>query len=87
MRKKTFVFFYLMGDEEARISFAVPAHVEYWRRAKVNNYAGGPFSDRSGGLITFDAANLQEASGLVKNDPFVAQVLVSEYWVKEWLAE
>ncbi len=87
MRKKTFVFFYLMGDEDARIAVAVPAHVEYWRRVKVDSYAGGPFADRSGGLITFDAANVQEASDVVKNDPFVAQVLVSEYWIKEWLPE
>jgi uncharacterized protein YciI len=48
---------------------------------------GGPFIDRSGGSISFDAENRLEAERLVDGDPFVAADLVSESWLKEWQIE
>ncbi len=49
--------------------------------------AGGPFTDRSGGLITFIAKDLKEAEGIVSRDPFVQKKVLEKYWVKEWLVE
>lgn len=82
-----FAFFYLMSGDATRIRAAVPAHVAYWKDAQLPNYLGGPFVDRSGGLITFEAASVDEANGYVRGDPFVAQSLVTNFWVKEWLPE
>jgi uncharacterized protein YciI len=83
---KRFVFCYTMTDAVHRIRDTVPAHVAYWERASLEHYRGGPFADRSGGLITFGAADLAAASAIVERDPFVLQGLVRDQWVKEWLA-
>jgi hypothetical protein len=48
------------------------------------NYLGGPFADRSGGLITFDSASPAEAERLVADDPFVLEGLIEQPWLKEW---
>lgn len=84
---KQFVFFYLMADRPASIREAVPAHVAYWRGGGVERYAGGPFADRSGGLITFMARDLAEAVRIIDADPFVAGDLLESRWIKEWLPE
>jgi uncharacterized protein YciI len=81
----TFVFFYLMANDLAAIRTTVPAHVAYWRGLGLADYRAGPFGDRSGGLITFRAEQLLEATRVVERDPFVVQRLVSSYWIKEWV--
>jgi hypothetical protein len=43
-----------MKREPEKIQQIVPLHVEYWGKYKSKNYLGGPFADRSGGLIIFD---------------------------------
>jgi hypothetical protein len=45
-----------MKKEADKIQSVVPLHVEYWRQRNLKGYMGGPFADRSGGLITFEAA-------------------------------
>lgn len=82
---KRFVFFYLMEDRPEAVRDTVPAHVAYWRDTQVDGYEGGPFADRSGGLITFEAEGLPEASAIADRDPFVTQRLLRLRWVKEWL--
>jgi len=84
---KRFAYFYFMKPEPERIRQLVPAHVEYWRNANLGNYLGGPFADRSGGLITFAAMNLGEAKKTVMNDPFVLNDMLDSKWIKEWVAE
>jgi uncharacterized protein YciI len=84
---RLFVFFYLMRNGAPAIREAVPAHVAYWKGARLEGYRGGPFGDRSGGLITFRAAGLQEATAIVEQDPFVRRDLLQERWTKEWLPE
>jgi uncharacterized protein YciI len=69
-----------------KIRVIVPRHVEYWKEQSLPGYAGGPFSDRSGGLIIFEAAALTEAQSLVDGDPFMMEGVLSTRWVKEWLA-
>jgi len=85
--EKRFVYFYFNRNEPEKIRQVVPAHVEYWKTANLKEYVGGPFGDRTGGLITFVAANLEEATHIVQQDPFVLEVLVAEEWIKEWIVE
>jgi uncharacterized protein YciI len=85
MRK--YIFFYFMKREPEKIQSVVPLHVEYWKSKALDDYKGGPFSDRSGGLITFAAENLDQANEIVANDPFVLNDLLENKWVKEWMPE
>jgi uncharacterized protein YciI len=48
---------------------------------------GGPFADRSGGLITFDADSLEQAAGIIAADPFVQEELLESSVVKQWMPE
>jgi hypothetical protein len=84
---KRFAYGYLMKGEPARIQATVPAHVAYWNERNLQGYLGGPFADRSGGLITFEAENLDEATRIIDNDPFVLENLLEEKWTKEWMVE
>lgn len=84
---KRFVFFYFMKKEPGKIKAVVPLHIEYWHKLKLNKYLGGPFSDRLGGLITFEAENVEEATSIINNDPFVLQNLLESKWIKEWAVE
>jgi uncharacterized protein YciI len=83
---KRFVYFYLnrASPEMRRV---VPAHVQYWKGASLADYVGGPFADRTGGLISFSAPDLAAANGVVADDPFTQEDLISEGWLKEWVPE
>jgi len=80
-------YFYFMKNEPDKIGMHVPAHIDYWKNAKLPNYSGGPFADRTGGLIIFDADDLAKAEQIVNQDPFVTADLIKSGWVKEWIQE
>ncbi len=80
-----FLHFYLMSDAPARVQTVAPEHAAYWRGLGLPGYLGGPFRDRSGGLITFEAGSVSEAERLVANDPFVREDLLEGRWLKEWM--
>ena len=82
-----FIYFYFNRNEPQRIREVVVAHVQYWKTADLKSYSGGPFADRSGGLISFAAQNLQEAMQIILRDPFVQQNLIEQKWSKEWIPE
>ena len=84
---KRFAFVYLMQDEPERIAHVAPKHVDYWHRLSPPEYAGGPFSDRSGGLIIFAAENHEAAADMAREDPFMRENLLAQCWLKEWVAE
>ncbi|MFQ5507100.1 MAG: YciI family protein [Planctomycetota bacterium] len=84
---KRFAYFYFMKDEPEGIGRTVEAHVEHWQGSALRDYAGGPFADRSGGLVSFSAESAEQADSLVRNDPFVLADLVAEKWLKEWQVE
>lgn len=81
------LYFYLMKDATDRVRTVAPDHAAYWRGLQLREYVGGPFADRSGGLIAFEAPSVDEAEGLVADDPFVQRDLLERRWVKEWLIE
>ncbi|HEU4385632.1 MAG TPA: YciI family protein [Anaeromyxobacteraceae bacterium] len=82
-----FLYFYLMRNAPEAIRQVVPAHVQYWHGRSLPSYLGGPFADRTGGLITFGATSLEDAKRTVEGDPFVRLRLVEQSWVKEWRVE
>lgn len=81
------IFFYLMKPLPDQVRAAVPRHVAYWHSRALPGYAGGPFADRSGGLILFEAESLDAAAKIVSEDPFAAEDLLEHRWLKEWLPE
>lgn len=83
--EKIFVFCYVMKFEPARLKTLIPAQIEYWQKFAPENFTGGPFKDRSGGMLSFSAADMAQAEEICKNDPFVKSGIVDEYWVREWL--
>jgi uncharacterized protein YciI len=76
-----------MKDEADQVRLAVPNHVSHWRELHLTGYLGGPFEDRTGGLITFEADDAGQAESAVETDPFVEQGLLEVYWLKEWTPE
>ncbi len=85
--KERFVYFYFMKNEPEKIDSAIQAHVEYWRNKNLPNYFGGPFADRTGGLIIFDSASIENAKKITEKDPFVERDIIDKKWVKEWIPE
>jgi hypothetical protein len=81
-----FLYFYLMQEAPDRVR-AAPEHASSWRQLQLRGYLGGPFADRSGGLITFEAESGAAAEALVANDPFLREHLLERHWVKEWLLD
>ncbi len=82
---KTFVFFYFMNEQHNNaVAQTAPEHTAYWQSQNPPNYKGGPFSDFSGGLITFQAVNQSKAEELISADPFVINKLLKNMWIKEW---
>jgi uncharacterized protein YciI len=84
---KRFLYFYLMRNAPEQIRRVVPAHVRYWKSLDLPEYVGGPFADRTGGLITFAAAGLEDARQMVMGDPFLLEDLIEQTFIKEWLIE
>ncbi|MGZ6589229.1 MAG: YciI family protein, partial [Solirubrobacteraceae bacterium] len=62
-------------------------HAAYWHGLELREYLGGPFADRSGGLVSFETDSHDDAAQIVADDPFVREGLVECSWVKEWKVE
>jgi uncharacterized protein YciI len=82
-----FLYFYFNRNEPEKIRQMIPAHVEYWKAARLTGYMGGPFADRTGGLISFVASSLEEATEIILQDPFVLEDLIDQRWIKQWIVE
>lgn len=82
-----FLYFYLMKDAPELVRAVAPRHAAYWRELQLPNYLGGPFADRSGGLVTFETDSAAEAEHLVADDPFVREDLLESSWVKGWMVD
>jgi uncharacterized protein YciI len=81
------LYFYFMKDHPDRVRAIAPEHAAYWRGIGLDGYFGGPFVDRSSGLIIFDGDSLEQAQHLVVRDPFLQKDLLQDHWVKEWMVE
>jgi uncharacterized protein YciI len=76
-----------MKDDPDRVRTVAPEHATYWRELGLPGYVGGPFADRSGGLITFEADAFEQAEGIIAVDPFVQEQLLESSVVKQWMPE
>lgn len=81
------VHFYSMRPEADRIRDVAPRHAAYWKELRLSGYEGGPFADRTGGLITFETGSVEEAERVVASDPFVREGLLESWVVKQWVPE
>ena len=84
---RRFLYFYFNRNEPEKIRHIVPAHVEYWKAANLHDYMGGPFADRTGGLISFVAPSFEDAAEIIQQDPFILEDLIDHKWIKEWVLE
>ncbi len=82
-----FLYIYLMKDDPIRVRAVAPKHAEYWQGLDLGGFLGGPFDDRSGGTITFEADSRAEAERLVAADPFRLEGLLEDPMVKRWIVE
>lgn len=76
-----------MGTDDEGVRAAVPEHIAHWRGLELEDYTGGPFEDRTGGLITFRSDGGRQAQQAVATDPFVTLGLLERYWLKSWNPE
>lgn len=83
--ERIFVFCYFMKFDPKALRTRIPAQIAYWEKYAPENFSGGPFNDRSGGMITFSAPDQEAAESICRDDPFVTEGLVDAYWVREWL--
>jgi hypothetical protein len=58
-------YVYFIKDDPDRVQAVVPEHAAYSRGLELRDYLGGPFTDRSGGLISFATDSREEAEQLV----------------------
>jgi uncharacterized protein YciI len=79
-----FAYVYFMKDDPDRIRDTVARHVAHWHQQQLPGYLGGPFEDRTGGLITFQAEDGARARRAVDTDPFLQEGLLEAYWLKQW---
>ncbi|GMT48485.1 MAG: hypothetical protein IEMM0008_0024 [bacterium] len=85
--KKRYIYFYLVSDDPAGIQNVIPHHINFWMGQQLEDYSGGPFTDRSGGMITFMAKDMDEAQSVIFQDPFIQSDLIVTKYIKEWLVE
>jgi hypothetical protein len=81
------IHFYAMKPDPDRVRSVAPQHAAYWHALRLPGYRGGPFADRSGGLITFEAGSIEDAERVIAADPFVRQDLLATSVVKQWVPE
>jgi uncharacterized protein len=60
-------------------------HIEHLKRLKTKGQLQlcGPFTDDSGAFLLIQAASIQEAEALVKQDPFITNKYYESYEVHE----
>jgi uncharacterized protein YciI len=68
------MYVYLMKNEKPLNADLVRKHVEYLKLLKEQGrlVLCGPFTDYPGGMVIFEAKDLEEAAGIANADPFIA---------------
>jgi uncharacterized protein YciI len=68
----------------AHVREVAPQHAHYWPQMDPFEWRGGPFSDRSSGLIIFESPDEKTAAETVADDPFQRAGLLEHWWLKTW---
>lgn len=82
-----YAYFYFMRADGDRIRAVATEHAAHWHALELDDYLGGPFEDRTGGLITFRVEDAAQAAHAVAADPFVREGLLETHWLKRWIPE
>lgn len=83
--RETYAYFYFMAKDIPNFPSLLEKHIAYWKDHSEIVTQSGPFSDRSGGLIVFEAANEKTAQKIAKDDPFVLSGALEQSWLKAWV--
>jgi hypothetical protein len=72
--------------DSSKVSAARPPHRAYLAEIKRAGklVVAGPFSDMTGGLIVYEAADAAEAEKLIKDDPFYAHGVFVNWTLRPW---
>jgi uncharacterized protein YciI len=73
-------------DNAERRQEVRPTHREYLKEllAKGKLHESGPFTDDSGALLIYDAADVAEVQELLANDPYAPNGIVESATINEW---
>lgn len=82
-----YAYSYFMRADGGRVRAVAPEHAAHRHALELEDYLGGPFEDRTGGLITFRATDAAQAERAVAAGPFVREGLLGSHWLKAWSAE
>jgi len=85
--KKWYAYIYFLKPDYEEIQHTIPKHTKYWQSNNLEDYAGGIFADRSGGIISFRAENLEAVSDIILNDPLNKLNLIENRLIKEWVID
>lgn len=68
------MYVYLMNNEKPVDRELIKSHVEYLKELKRQGklVLCGPFTDYPGGMVVFEAEDLDEATTIAKSDPFIS---------------
>ncbi|WP_449619706.1 YciI family protein [Robertmurraya sp. Marseille-Q9965] len=68
------MYVYLMNNEKPVDRELIKSHVEYLKELKRLGklVLCGPFTDYPGGMVVFEAEDLDEATTIAKSDPFIS---------------
>lgn len=81
-----FVAILTYSEDKERLQEVRPGHREYLRglldQGKIHE--AGPFTDDSGAVIIYQAADLSEVQELLTNDPFAQNGIIQDASIQEW---
>jgi uncharacterized protein len=74
------------SQDKTKVTANRPAHRQYLSglRERGQLVASGPFTDESGALIIYEAASLEEAEKLLKEDPFCKNGVFLTHKMRPW---
>jgi uncharacterized protein YciI len=85
--KKRYTYIIFLKHNYDKINQTVPQHTKYWESSGLEDLMGGVFADKTGGIVSFRAENLDQISDIILNDPLNKQNLVENRLIKEWMID
>ncbi|QIZ35115.1 YciI family protein [Saccharopolyspora sp. ASAGF58] len=81
-----FVVDLVYGEDEERRLEVRPAHREYCRELADRGVllAGGPFADKLGAQLIYEAADADELQKVLDADPYTEAGVIAKTTVREW---
>jgi len=86
---RLFVNYAKYSADKLRLASVRPAHWKYDQTLKSAGKLAlaGPFANDEGGLFVYNAANREDATSDLKQDPFALEGVIADYELLEWFIE